>query len=168
MDRDSASQRAKLIIEANRVRDRHYDVRLSSIKHFRHRSFYRRRIFLARHNCSINRIAGRRELFYHLSSYSPTKNLHSSRGNGDVFCRNEMKERTGQEWEREGEKELLDTSWWTIAMSFIAAVVKIGTRIRKKKNGQDRAGGGKAGMKGSPGTRIPHSCDTCRNYPDDS
>jgi len=89
---------------------------LSSIKHFRCRSFYRRRIFRTHHNCSINRIANRRELFYRLPSfYSSFENLHSSRGNGDAFCRNKIKEQQGK---REREKEFLDTSWRTIAMNF--------------------------------------------------
>jgi len=34
---------------------------------------------------------------------------------------------------RKREKEFLDTSWRTMAMNFI--VVKMGARIRKKKNG---------------------------------
>lgn len=84
-----------------------YDILFPPIKYFSRRSFYRRRIFLARHNSSINRVAGRRELFYRLPSFhlSHPKNLHSSRGNGDAFCRNEIKDKERGVRKKEREKK---------------------------------------------------------------
>jgi len=69
--------------------DRHYDA-LCRDTDFRRRSFYRDRIFDARRNSSINRVASRQELFYR-SLCCSVENLHSSREDGDAFRENEIK-----------------------------------------------------------------------------
>lgn len=133
---------------------REIDVLSPPIKYSGRRSFYRRRIFFARHNSSINRVAGRWELFYrphpHFPLFSSQEFPFIPRKWRRILRETRLRTRnTEQEGKRERErkkkeKELPDILWRTTAMNF-TVVVKMGARIRKKKWATKEEGGERAG-----------------------